>query len=619
MAIAKHRVNPRQSISQAVQQTRSTILVGTILLLSILMLRESSGWLGIVSSLASSTRTTLSKRYSTLSRNELHRLQQQQLHDYLTAKDYVSPLEQYPPIFDSNIPLPPPLQAMQTYIQQHNRNVVLQELLENDAAQRRTNQSTTLLSQNQSPYKTRLYTVVYYSCPHSAGNWLHYFVASMNWAMLMNRTIVYKYMNANECNTLRNSMEWKFDLSRCQPPAINTMEHCTPAILTKANWMLSYEEISQHFHWTKRTLYRIPRIATTDYVERLQSPSHLPALDNYSYYSQYPVIAMYPWLKRLSHLHEQPAARAKQIMHSQTLDYLDDQLYAWGVPFYNGMVLRSCFDFAPALKQSVRATLVQNNLLIVNTATLRRQQQQHYSTTKQINDDDIDDNGRSTAFSIVLHSRHVDYNNAGCNIDGESACIEALMQQRRHTTLVAENTTTETQSPFSSCSITILSDRVCTINNLKAWLKHGRGGDNHCRLIVSDHGTFGNASSRASAYDISLSEHGPFHSDGSFFVDVLLASLTARHGMIAEVEQREGNRWRTSSELVEDFVAYSRMMEHWQVSGSAVSSSTEAHDEFMVPKPVDFLECTMTDLLSLASQPHAGPATLTTPLKVTIL
>ena len=517
--------------------TRRTLLwivLATGVLVVFLLIQEES-WFNGSSIRAIKTTIARPKPLVHMTTLELRRIQRQQVHDYLAADKYTSPLQQYPSLHAS-APLPPPLQAMHDYIRQHNVDVVLSEL---DHPQSRP------LSHQ------RLYTVVYFSCPHSSGNWLHNFVATVNWAMLMNRTLVYKYMDANECNALRNSMEWKFELQRCRPPAANRMEDCVPKLLTQASWMPSYDQVGRRLQWNQRSLTRLPRLATTDYVERQQRSKTTPiALDNYTYYSQFPLVAMYPWLKRLSHLYEQPAARKQQIMHQSTLDYLDHELYAWGLPFYNGMVLRSMFDFAPAMKQEVQRMLDQQ------------------SPTTGSDD--------SESFSVVLHSRHAALREAGCFMEREQACLEAILQRQRKV---------ESNVASSGCSVTILSDRFCTINNLKAWLKYRHGGS--CRVITADHGAIRSANSSSYNYDVFLTEHGPFSADGSFFIDVLLASLTARHGMIGELEPREGNRWRTSSELIEDFVAYSRMMEYWQES--MIDGGNDAVDGSLP----DFMECTL--------------------------
>ena len=82
-------------------------------------------------------------------------------------------------------------------------------------------------------------------------------------------------------------------------------------------------------------------------------------------------------------------------------------------------------------------------------------------------------------------------------------------------------------------------------------------------------------------------EHGPSAGSG-FFADLLLASLTVRTGIIGVLETSEGNRWRSSSELIEDLVAYARMMEYWQ------RGNDDNYDEYGDNTNLEeFLECTL--------------------------
>ncbi|GKY95494.1 hypothetical protein MPSEU_000511100 [Mayamaea pseudoterrestris] len=591
-AAINHR-NATASSDKRRTACRDAVLLTGAFMMLLLSVRGDSTRMAIISMFGGDGGSTAkSASYTKRNMQDSHRIHQtQQLHHYLSAMDYQSPLEQYPSLAGEDIPLPPPLQAMQTYMQQHNRHVVLTELDE--------------LEHGKHNHHTRLYTIAYMSCPHSAGNWLHYFTSTVNWAMLMNRTLLFKYMDRHECKNIRSSMEWKFESSRCETPSINTEQDCFSHILTRASWLPLYDDVASRLSWTEQTLHRIPRLATTDNVEKQrgysngQSPP--PALDNYSHYSQFPLVAMYPWLKRLSHLHDQINARLQQLQQNETRHYLTQQLYAWGVPFFNGMVLRSCYDFAPTVKRVVRATLVKHDLLRYDSEA------SHGSLT-------------DSTFSIVLHSRHVDHNNAGCLVEREQACLEAMLLQQRSRMHVSTATV--------PCSVTILSDRLCTINNLKVWLKHGRGsGSPTCRVIVAEHegsALVSNTSSKHSKafYDSILSEHGPF-SDADFFVDLLLASLTARHGMIGELEPRDGNRWRTSSELVEDLVAYSRMMEYWQAKHGMSSEHGSADDFNFRMDP--FLECTLADanLWKRSSETDSSSgdrsATSSGPLKVAIL
>lgn len=577
---------------------------------------------------------------------------------YLTASDYVSPWQQYRPRSSKNnnnnnnnnhpLLLPPPMQLLQEYIQQHNADAVRREWKEQQQQQQQHDHK---YNHTAHYYSRRRYLVAHYSCPDSAGNWMHDVTASVTWAILMNRTLLWKYMDSKECLRLRHAMEWPFELERCTLAA-NVVSDCTPNILTRASWVLSYDDFQKEYYTTydphdddeqqtnttnTTTNYHIlPRLATTDYVERNKKNNHQhPPLDDYDYYSQFLVVRIYPWLKRLTHLHRQPRARHHHLSTPTAYQQLET-MQTFGLPFWHGLVWRSVFDFAPSIKQQVRQEVEKIMMMTMlseeETSWQQQTHQQQQSTNVHQSTTNTTKPLLSSILSIGLHSRHIDAQDNGCLIEREQACLMALLkeqQQRQQqqqlrkegSTPTVNNTTAATlnTTTFPTCLIVVLTDRTCTKRNVKAWLRwyqpqckvvtlasaplHNTNDERTTTMLqqqqqqqqtITMDSTTSSNSTTAPAATLTIrdplirfgAEHGPSAGSG-FFADLLLASLTVRTGMIGELETSEGNRWRSSSELIEDLVAYARMMEYWQRGND---DNYEYRDNNNLE---EFLECTL--------------------------
>ena len=193
-------------------------------------------------------------------------------------------------------------------------------------------------------------------------------------------------------------------------------------------------------------------------------------------------------------------------------------LGAWGSDALFGLLWRYAFDFSQPIRESVMSHPA-------------LQQQQHDNNNPRL--------------SLAIHSRHAIPSDTGCNLTLEQQGILDILQQHQQQQSPSTMSLTKKHSP---CQVTIVSDRSCTVEQLANWVKNTLG----CQAIIMQHQVIKSV----------VKEHGPFSRAG-FFQDMLLAGMTARDGMVGSLEPADGNRWRSSSELVEELIAYYRTMEHY--------------------------------------------------------
>jgi hypothetical protein len=84
----------------------------------------------------------------------------------------------------------------------------------------------------------RTFAVGYYSCPLEAGNRLHYFFNGLLWAVVTNRTYLWKYFDRETCLASPKRPDGSH-LFNCN--ATNRVEDCD-TILERAAWLPSYDE-----------------------------------------------------------------------------------------------------------------------------------------------------------------------------------------------------------------------------------------------------------------------------------------------------------------------------------------------------------------------------------------
>jgi hypothetical protein len=138
---------------------------------------------------------------------------------HLTSKtetEYRSPLEEFP-MQSQDAPLPNVLEVIEQYKQQHSVDAL----------------------RNDPMIDQRKFIVATYSCPTSAGNWLHYFTSHFFWGILTNRTILWKYADYDTCMGIRADHRYPFNMKRCNVTGVAA--DCG-RLLTRAPWIASFDE-----------------------------------------------------------------------------------------------------------------------------------------------------------------------------------------------------------------------------------------------------------------------------------------------------------------------------------------------------------------------------------------
>ena len=199
--------------------------------------------------------------------------------------------------------------------------------------------------------------------------------------------------------------------------------------------------------------------------------------------------------------------------------------------------------------------------------------------------------------TYTIHSRHMDTDNDGSNIQEEIRCLKSLLQEKI-STMTTKNDRPITEARESRgtagwdihdkkatpiCTVYIMSDRSKTIGLLSKYVRDYHG----CAAVVATHNNTtiqrepptqpglspredmmlaaridggGNKSNLPGHY----AEHGP-NAGAPFFQDLLVASQ-ARDGFI-------GHCYRSSSQLVRELVQYERTIEaiqRWEMGKTKV-------------------------------------------------
>jgi hypothetical protein len=220
----------------------------------------------------------------------------------------------------------------------------------------------------------RKFAVAYYWCPHRAGNILHGFFNTIVWAVIHNRTVL-----------------WKYDTGA---PDANTEADCQ-AILKRASWIPSYDEWSVKLH--------------------LDEPVAVPMDKNRWAYDQQHKTVIYPQISDLQWNRTDILRRTWSDYPIQRKDYREyinelpeimrtttTKLFNENVDFLYGMLYRECF------------TLQQ--------VALHSGQQDHL---------DAQDDSSDDLLSLAVHSRHTVAADDGSYVGDELKCLQRLLSSRR--------------------------------------------------------------------------------------------------------------------------------------------------------------------------------------------
>ena len=310
--------------------------------------------------------------------------------------------------------------------------------------------------------KGRKYALAYYSCPLQAGNRLHHFFNGFLWAIVTNRTLLWKYYDRESCQQLGS----KYDPKICE--AANHVEDCD-AVLSRRDWMPSYEEWlpsgvqpTELPFWTTH-----PREAAKATMKDVAAGNftsfHIVGARKYPWKPQFeqstrvdlvddPVVVFPIMIAKYDDL--QWENHRDSLLGSQEARNRAEALYSHGADYLYGLLFRESFEFQVQAPPQV-----------------------------------ID----PTSFSVAIHSRHKRDNDNGSNIQSEIRCLESVLRAK---------------GDQQRCQVVVLSDRIATIRRLKRWLT-----DRGCEALTADH-------DEGTSFK---TEHGPFAGAG-FFQDLALAS-----------------------------------------------------------------------------------------------
>jgi len=175
-----------------------------------------------------------------------------------------------------------------------------------------------------------------------------------------------------------------------------------------------------------------------------------------------------------------------------------------------GMIFRHCFDFSPFVKESVRYV--------------------NFDKPHQV---------LPATKGVVIHSRHDNISDHGCDVSDEIACLNELTSMH----------------PGAKLQVHMMSDRECTISQLKE--------------LVPKQPLLGNCSvqtfdGKEAASDELEDEHGRFYGAG-FYQDWAYSVSRARDALIPTFAGRRMRRWwwRSSSALLYESMVYNLKTAAW--------------------------------------------------------
>ena len=461
----------------------------------------------------------------------------------------------------------PPMDVMTRYISQHS----LQQLeLEWKAAcgqqQQEPAESPTSLCRLDSDKSPRRYLVASYSCPIESGNRLHRFMNGLLWAVLTNRTFLWRYQDHHVCE--------EYNEGNCRneydPGLIIGPVDCG-GLLERSPWIPSYEDWRDKLGFetdrsdlvkaeVSHSLKNIPHdTAAVPYdgvvvvdddlgsenTTNTNSVSGPATIDNNE-------IRLIRTGKQVALnpggiLTDTPANKTKFLVRTENVERLES-IRSEGIYFLYGMLFESLFTMDVSLEPP-------KDLL-----------HKHASSSSASNDTAIR--------SIFIHSRHP---NDGMDeyVYPERFCLQKMLNK------TAVNITSI--QPPEPCHVYIMSDRPVTVG-----LLHRQVRDfTHCTSSsrsqappadgVDEERTTSNNGGGGISF---RSEHGPRAGRG-FWEDVALA-VHARDGMIAfHMYSRPYNLVRTSTALVREMVDFRRILEGYyqDVFGSGSEDGGVVEDE----------------------------------------
>jgi hypothetical protein len=281
----------------------------------------------------------------------------------------------------------------------------------------------------------RQFAVVYYNCPHRAGNALHSFFNMMIWAIANNRTMLWRYDDraarntAEYCDQFLERAAWipsydewsnKLSLPTPVPIKINTYWNWDHARRRNETYhSFSYEEQRQSLRELVVTPPRFRDFVPSDDFDTSRvhwndDPQKLTTMTNFFSYWYY--------------------TRGPHTDSKQTRRVLRT-LYAEGLPYLYGMLFRHSFRIKPSNDSSLEGLIPLN-----------------------------------AGVSIALHSRHSHEEWNGTDVRDEIHCLSKMLASLGVSTRGRQ------------CTVLTMSDRQVTLDILRDWLR-----ENGCRSVTAHH------------------------------------------------------------------------------------------------------------------------------------
>lgn len=323
---------------------------------------------------------------------------------------------------------------------------------------------------------TRKFAIGSYNCPYKAGNVLHRFMNDLIWAVVTNRTLLWDY--------------FIFDFGSGWCDFVNTEADCSK-ILKRADFLPSFKE------W--------------NYKMNLPPPEHLPPWADKgnplrrSYYdnerssdsdTSNATLVQYPAMWGQNAIHLSTPEGRDVLLRKRESKQRATELLAGGLDFLYGLLLFECFSIQPTLSNPLQ----------------------------------IESRNQSQSITVVLHSRHIQVQDDGSNIDKERYCLGKVLNESHHQ---------------SSCRVVLMSDRIATLELLSAFLSRVYP---HCIVVIPAHDTG----------ESFVSEHGPFAGKG-FYQDIYLVNQTL--SIPTSTTVFIGSYLRSSSQLIRELMVY-QMHQH---------------------------------------------------------
>ena len=423
-----------------------------------------------------------------------------------------------------------PIETMKNYMTMHSSDTLRREFSQQ--------------ASNKKQILDRKFLVVYYSCPHAAGNLLHDMYNQVIVGIATNRTVLLKYNDHVTCqyNQLNNH-----DSTRCRKA--NTLEDCQQSLLQQP-WIPTWDEfvvpvteaasssgsVDQQVPYNVDDPFWLLKLPKRDakYTEDDWSSELFMTFRVVQYYVQSGVGGIWG--------------------HAPVIQQTLKDLYSLGADFLYGMLFHELFRWNP-------------NIIPPEMIPKHQQGDEKREST-------------TSTKKIVLHSRHFDVKNKGGNIRTEIGCLKELLQRDKKI-MTTDNGDSDGDE---SCEIYLMSDREITVDNLKTHIDHRY---KYCKAIVATHDMSFTASQKLPTTTeknvISLvdnttgniihgekqqqqvvvghyAEHGVWAGMG-FMQDILLATSSLRDGFI-------GHCYRSSSQLIRELIVYDRHMDALQSSSS---------------------------------------------------